>query len=179
MVLEATPGDLTAMQPEPSAPSETEESTAPDRTEPIPTETPGEASTQPSATRPQTGKPEAPEKKTDLSPLKWPLLLLLAAAAVWLQRKIRLDRRRIARETGAPNARALAMWRETEQLHRLLKTDPPEELEALAQKAKFSQYCLTEEELTRFASHLSETLQILRARPWYAQIIYRLIFALY
>ena len=177
LVLEATPGDLTAMQPEPSAPTETEAVTEPERTEPLPTETPGEKPSQPSAVRPQPGKPEVPEKKGNVSWLKWAVIFLLAAAGVWLQRRLRWKFRRRGLNDPDPNVQALALWQETELLYRLRKQAPPEELEQLAEKAKFSQYALSREEVEVFRRELEEGQKELHSAPWYRKMVYRYWFA--
>ena len=52
-------------------------------------------------------------------------------------------------------------------------------LEALAQKAKFSQHTLTGEELLAFEAYRRKALRALRQRPWYFQLLYRYLYALY
>ena len=106
--------------------------------------------------------------------------LLIAAVmlcAIALQRTLRLILRHRARGRGSENARAMACWRETELLAKLLKEEPPEELELLAQKAKFSQHALSEEELYDFAKYRDAARKRLREKPWYLRLIYQYIFA--
>ena len=62
---------------------------------------------------------------------------------------------------------------------RLLTESPCEELEVLALKAKFSQHILTEEELDSFRRTHAALTDRMRHSGWPAQLLYRLILALY
>lgn len=179
--LEATPAvesvpDVTPSQPTPTAPVPSEE---PEPTTPQPS---------PAFTAPTEGlEPDlpfpVPEVSTpEVTPIILPLWILLIPPAVlilWSQRILRLRLRRRRQQTGHPNVQALHRWRETVRLSRLLREDPPEELMQLAQKAKFSQYRLTEEELAQFDAFHSSALVRLREKPWYFNVIYRYIYAVY
>ena len=101
--------------------------------------------------------------------LRWFVLAAVILFAVVLQRLVRIALRRRAILSDA-NHRALALWHDVERLSAVLKQDPPEDLLALAQKAKFSQHNLTKEELHQFTEWLKEARQKLNQRP----IIYRL-----
>ena len=96
-----------------------------------------------------------------------------------IQRAARLALRRRRQQAGDPNRQALQRWQESVRLTRLLKESPTEELIILAQKAKFSQYQLTEEELSRFDSFNRTCLHRLKKKPWYLRLIYRFIYAAY
>ena len=119
--------------------------------------------------------PSEPEEE---EPARWPLLLLLPLLAV-VQRWWRLTWRARRFRRGSPNRQALRRWQEAERLSRILKECPPPELEELALKAKFSQYTLTGEELSRFDEHIAETVRRMRKYPWWRQLIYRFIYAAY
>ncbi len=180
VVLEATPPEFAnwteATQPENVTAPSTE---AQETTTPIP----GEDVERP--TRPaQTETPEKQETpKADLSGLMTGLKRLLTAvllvAAVLGQRQLRLRLRRKKQRTGHPNTRALALWREVRMLHRLLGEAPPEELERLAQRAKFSQHTLGKDQLAALEDGVFQAAEVLRGRPWYLQLIYRFLFAAY
>lgn len=179
VVLEATPADASAMQ---EPPAETAEQTAPI------TETETTAPSQPSAEVPS--EPEAPAETTAVSretgDLRWLASLgkALLAGAVLLgiltgQRQVRLRLRRQRQHRGKPNTQALARWQEAELLSRLLKQPPPQELEQLAQKAKFSQHTLTAEELTRFETYFRTARTELQQKPWYVRAVHQYLYAAY
>lgn len=109
------------------------------------------------------------------------VLILLAAAILisGIQRSTRLQLRRRIQRTGTPNEQALARWRETELLCRLLKESPDENLTALAQKAKFSPHDLTAEELAQFDSRNRACLRQLRGQSWYRRLLHQYIYAIY
>lgn len=139
--------------------------------------------TQPTAaqTVPSIGEsiPEVlPTEPKETEPARWPLLLLLPLLAV-VQRWLRLTWRRWRFRKGSPNRQALRRWQEAERLGRILKESPPPELQELALKAKFSQYTLTGEELSRFDEQISETVRRMRKHPWWQQLVYRFVHAAY
>lgn len=81
--------------------------------------------------------------------------------------------------SGSTNTQALRCWRFTKRLAKLRRQDAPEALHLLAQKAKFSQYTLTPEELAAFDGYFQRSTEHLRGRAWPLRLIYRLIFAAY
>ena len=181
VVLEATPAE--ELQEEAAA--STEAATLPDETEAETTET---------ATLPQDSVPtesqaptvtEAPAPSAPRTPravsgwAKLLLLLALLALLTALQRAVRLSLRRRYQHSGNANDQALARWQEAQLLAKLLKQEPLAELENLAQKAKFSQHTLTAEELQQFDVYLRACRQQLRRRPWYRQLLYRFLWAVY
>lgn len=180
LVLEATPSDMAAaQQPAPeTVPEATQEAAQPPSPEPT---TPSPSAAAPS--NPQTpaastpSQQDAPKQHTVgkiLAVLFIPALLALTATA---QRSVRIHLRRRRQETARPNARGLAMWQETELLSRLLRQASPEALEALAQKAKFSQHTLTAEELEQFTAYLTDARHQLEQKPWYLRLIYMYLYA--
>ena len=66
---------------------------------------------------------------------------------------------------------------ETEQLSRLLRQPSPVTLEALAQKAKFSQHTLTAEELEQFTAYLTDARHQLEQKPLYLRLVYMYLYA--
>ena len=184
LVLETTPAEE---EPEVTPlPPAVPETISPVETQTEPTETVTEA-TLPETTIPEdapTGPdvppevPELPESEKIAVPL-WPLWLLLIPAVLAGQRYGRLKWRRWQFRRGSPNRQALRRWREAERLSRIRKECPPPELQELAQKAKFSQYELTEEELSRFDEHIGSTVRRMRRSLWWQQLLYRFVYAAY
>ena len=136
---------------------------------------------------PVTGPTQAPQG-SDVQPpvnpqagntLYWILGALCAVAAIPVQWQLRLRRKRRLLARGTVNQQAVQLWLEVSRLARLLKQRPDPQLYQLAQKAKFSQHMLTAGELAMLTDTLTEYHQALKARPWYFQPIYMLIFAIY
>lgn len=180
LILEATPG--TPGPEEAPVPRESvQETAAPEITETFPAVP---ETTQPQASVPGTQPPvqedpaQSPSRGRNLAPLLGILGLLAAAGAVELQRSLRLALRRRRRNRGGPNRQALARWRETLFLARLQGSPPPEELEALALKAKFSQHTLSPEEIAQFDRYLRRSRRALGRRSWYRKLLYRYWYAI-
>lgn len=180
MVLDATPSDDaqgSAAQP-PEAPE-----TAPT----VAAETQGAETEAPRTERPEPAPGEAePSEPASrrlpgwLGKLTTGVLLLAAAlGAVEGQRRLRLRLRRRRQSAGSPNVRALRRWREAERLWKCLRSPVPQELLELAQRAKFSQHTLTDQELSRMDALLTAARVRLMKAPWYARLIHQYIFALY
>lgn len=140
--------------------------------------------TAPASTQESAGElPELPEQKRETPGwLKTLLGVLLgaavAAAALQGQLMIRLELRRRWYSRRGTNGRALLKWREVVCCARLLKQKPPKEPEMLAQKAKFSQHTLTQEELNVFDRQLAAYRRSLREKPWYLRLLFRYVFAM-
>ena len=155
-------------EPEPEIPT-TEES-VPETTRPAPS--------QPVPSAEETMPEVLPSEPEEEEPARWPLLLLLPLLAV-VQRWWRLTWRARRFRRGSPNRQALRRWQEAERLSRILKECPPPELQELALKAKFSQYTLTGEELSRFDEHIGSAVRRMRRSPWWQQLLYRFVYAAY
>lgn len=183
LVLEATPADMNAQTGNTGDAPATAPSTEPGTQ---PTEAPTQAPALPQNTTEPVAASAPPQQQTtprDFDRLMGvgKLLLFLAAAGAVTegQRRVRLRLRRRSQRTGAPNAQALARWREAELLAKLLKESPPQELESLAQKAKFSQHTLSAEELGQLESYLRAAKKRLRQKPWYLRLVHQYVFAIY
>ena len=155
LVLESTPGEVTAPPTESTVP--TIGSTEPAQTE-APTTTEAELPRETEGIPPlryeedPVSPPEEPER---IPGWVWiPASVLAAALVLALQRYCRLRFRHNSFRRGSPNQQALRRWQEVERLSRLRKETPPEELLSLARKARFSQHTLTQEELQAFDNHL-------------------------
>ncbi len=174
--LEATPAegipqDTHGQEPESSEATqrpEQQESAAP--TEP---QVPQPAETEPMGIGITPG-PSVQKRTVSLAWL-WPIVLV---GAVVLQWQLRLFLRRKTRQA-EPNSRALVYWQEIVLLARLQKKRPPRELVALAQKAKFSQHTLTQEELAQMEDYMESSIESLKQQPWYWQLLYRIVYAVY
>lgn len=183
--LEVTPADeapLQVLRPQ-TVPPETTAATEPvvETTAPA-TEAPAETTPPPESTAPEAQAPVPSEPVPPAQKQTFPLgllLLPLLPCILATQRSVRLALRRWRQQRGDANHQALQRWREAELLSRLLKESPTEELMALAQKAKFSQYELTAEELAQFDSFSRTCLRRLRKKPWYLRLIYKFIYAAY
>ena len=167
--LEATPPDFTETETE--APTQTEPTES--ATE-APTEDATEAESRPgNVPRPGVNNTPKPDLKPLWTVLKWAAGIALAWALVLVQYRIR---RKLARQ-GSPNTRALHKWQSVALLCRVTKQTPPEELEDLAQKAKFSQYTLTAEELRAFDDWLDAKRT--KPMPWYLGFVCKYVLALW
>ena len=170
VVLEATPTEEILQEvPVPSLPPETRE--------PLPpvTESPMPGTTEPSL---PTEIPTSPSEPETNAGFPW-LLPLAAVLLIFLQRKFRIFLRNRKLTDGNANRRALKLWLEAVQLAKLLGQTPPDALQELAQKAKFSQHTITREELAEFYSFLAQCRQELKEKPWYWQLVYRWVFVIY
>ena len=189
--LEATPatGNSPQVLPQPAATESTDATEVTQMTESTEITTPTEPETDPFADtipssetelpQPTAAEPPAAAASTG-SKILLPLLLLPAAILLLaVQRSLRLSFRRKQQRTGNPNQQALHRWQESVRLARLLKESPTEELIVLAQKAKFSQYELTQEELLQFDSFNRTCLKQLKKKTWYLQLIHQYIYAAY
>lgn len=109
------------------------------------------------------------------------VLMGLAVLALCLigQWALRRERKLRRMHRGKVNAQALARYREAARLAGIRKVPLPEELRGLAEKARFSQHTLTQEELSRFDEFLRRSVRELRKKPWYCRLVYRLVFAAY
>lgn len=184
-ILEATPADqepetptTEATETEPSVP----ETTGEEQTRP--TLRPGidqpEDPTEPSVTAPSSSDEDPrPEEKTEVSWTAVNALIgtLLAAALIAGQYILRRRLRLRKMSAGNVNRRVLEQWREILRLCRILKCSPPEQLLELAEKAKFSQHMLADEEQREFRVFLEKASDALSKKPFLLRSLIRLIWA--
>lgn len=162
------------------------EATAPDtgiRPTPQPTETMPSTETPPSVPTRPTSAPTAPSpipqaQRRTAPRLSWLWLLFLPALPP-LRRLAVLFLRRERRRRASLNRRCLLYWVEAERLSRALGEAPPEALQALAERARYSQHKLTPMELTPLTDYCRECRQKLDGqsliqRGWnkYVRVIY-------
>lgn len=103
-------------------------------------------------------------------------LALLCLALLRRPVTLRLRRREMGREP--PNRQLLHRWRLALPLARLLGQNQPEELEALALKARFSQHTITQEELGVLAAWQTALEEALRKAPLWKRLYARWILVL-
>lgn len=185
LILDPTPAQGL---PDPTQETQGQTETLPAPTEETPPETqPVEEPTIPQPTQGAVQEtapvPTPPEPQKHLPP--WAgkaaftiLTVLLLAALLEGQVRLRRSLRRWDQHQGNCNRQALRRWREAERLKKLLDGDAMEELKRLALKAKYSQHTLTEAELEVFDRRLREARFALQEKPLYLRILYRYIFAI-
>ena len=159
IVLESTPGaagreETQPTRPQPSQPTETTQPTTPTATAP---------------TQPSEG--EAPRKESG----KWIWAVIFGCAAVLflpVRRWVILMGREKLKKLPV-NRYGLALWGRCEELAKALGTKPSKELEAIAQKAKFSQHTLSGEEQEKLEGYVAETIAACRKKPVFKRLVDR------
>jgi len=178
MVLEATPGDSqspvptqtaasTAQTTEPTAPATGTEPSASLPTQPTSATAPSEAPKDPSAPSRHVGR-------NLLKSIGW---IILTICILVLQWKLRFAFRQQRLRRGNSNTRAVALWRESVYLAKLLGEQPPSGLFTTAQKAKFSQYTLLLKELEPLEKYVRQSQERLRKSPVYLRLLYQFLLA--
>jgi len=160
-VLEATPPDL---RPEETTQPATQPTQIPEQTLPEVTEN-------------QNTQPQKVTVTKNISPLV--ALPVLLALAVWGQYSLRRSCWKRRLQKGNTNAQALAHWQYALRLAQCLEEQPPEALQTLAEKAKFSQYAITQPELAGMVAWEARAVARLKKRNAFVRVYYRLILALY
>ena len=144
-----------------------------------PTETrPATEPTQTHVEKDETLAPEVPAEEVS-SVLWWVLGAAGFVFLVWLRRKLRLARRMGRLRQKEPNAIALQYWQQLEACYQALGETPDEAALALAEKAKFSQYTITNEELTALEEALEQVTLALKRKNIFLQAYYTFILVLY
>jgi len=186
IILDPTPGYGTVGAS--TAPTQstqpTTEATEPTTEATEPTTAPTEQTTQPSTqdsqgTTTATGGEAAPQgAQVRGEGFLWILWCLLAIGAIGGQYRLRclLLKRHLRR--GESNTQALRHWRILNRRYRLLKENPSPHLKELAEKAKFSQHTLTEEELEEFRREMRLLSGKLKEKPWPVHTLLCLVFAI-
>lgn len=111
----------------------------------------------------------------------WLLAMWLAGlfALIWGQYALRKLLRKGKLRKGSINLQTLNHWQYATLLAKHLKQAPPEQLQALAEKAKFSQYAITLEELAEFAAYEKQAVGCLKKRNVFLRLYHCLVLALY
>lgn len=168
-VLEATPPDFIS-QPLETQPEQETTDAAPEQTDP--------ETTAPAADAPQTQQPEE-EKKQFPWELLWIIVIpagIIGLAEGQYRLRRRLYRKRYDRST--ENEKAILCWQKLVKLAQLAGMTPDKTAYALAQKAAFSQHCLTEQELQQLENAVDDACKALAQKPFTLRLFSRLIYAL-
>ena len=189
-VLEATPADLEEERTDPTdtvpvvttSPEDTQTEAENTRGENVPTEPhPGWEET-PSGSDEPSGKTVGQHtgKKAFTLPdwLKHAFNCILLLSFIPIQGYIRIYRKRTLWNRGKPNERTMSRWRQTRSLAKLLKQPYPEDLDNLAQKAKFSQHRIQPDELQQFEDFRVSLIVSVFNKPWYYRIVFKWILAI-
>ena len=110
--------------------------------------------------------------------LKTVFWVMLLAASVSIQSKIRIEWKRRQWNRGKSNEKAIARWKQTKKFARLVDVPFPDELENLVQKAIFSQHRIQPCELQLFEDYRETLLEEANGKSWYHRILLRLLFAI-
>lgn len=127
---------------------------------------------------PQQASPTGVAKAVSPAHLLW-LLLPGAVGALWLRRWCGLKYRRERCRKGHPNRRAMVWWRWLVHLTKAQGGEVQEEWLCLAEKARFSQHTMTEEELTVLKEAVASQIQLLKIKPWYVRLWHQFGLVLY
>ena len=176
-VLESTPPDLreeeTLPQPTDAPITETDPSEEATTAPTAPTETNDETRPVQKPNHPGEDRPDAKKMGTVLGWVMFPVL-------IWILLMVQYMLRRGWRNnTPNINAKALVRWQDVETICRFTKQEPPEELEMLAQKAKFSQHTITADELRQLDVWVGTHRAQLKKMPWYVRLVCQYILALW
>ena len=147
-------------------------------TEPTPT-APNE--TQPNTLPGNEGGAGQQEQRVDrsgmLKALNWVIGIAAGGLLLTGQYALRLQLRRKKLKKGDPNRQALTRWRLVLRMAGITGNSVPEELEYLAEKAKFSQHILTEAEITKFDTWLEQAQTALSQKSGPVKLVLRLFWA--
>ena len=186
-VLEATPSDQSnsGLPVTETLPDQTREETAPEpsirENGPLESDTGGNGESQNTDDPIGTSQGKDNGKKPSKIPL-WIKTLckyLIVVLCIPLQAYARAYRKRVLWNRGRPNIRTLERWHQTRTLAKLLKQPYPEELNALAQKARFSQHRLRPEELRQFEDYRGILTESICRLPWYQKMLMKWVHAVF
>lgn len=184
-ILEATPDDFQEEEDPTTVTTEDEqaqtepssgvtEPSAPETTETTASHTGGETQS-PDQDDTQVDRPE---EKNIPGWMKIAFGVILVMAIVPAQSYIRISRKQKQWNRGRSNAKAIVRWRQTKEIAHRMNVPYPEELELLAQKAKFSQHRIQSAELQLFVDYRETLLETFSGKPWYERLFLHWIFAI-
>jgi len=171
--LDPTPlaGETEPVSPESQTGAQTQTSPVPEQPENVP-----EPEEQPQL---QESAPSGTAARSGGNHWNWLWVLPAGVLVIVLRYVIGLHRKRDRCMRGHPNRRAMACWRWLVQLARKEGTSVEEELICLAEKARFSQHTLTEQELQQLQTALEQRIVRLKQYPAGKQIWFRFGLILY
>ena len=165
--LPTDPSDTTV----PTGPSDPTRPTQPDQTQP----TQPQATTTPTTTEPSGNGGGSQGGSVNLEWLKWIAGILAVWGLLAGQRELRLRLRKKRLTSGGRNTQGLRRWRYARRLAWLTRRRCPKELRELAEKARFSQHKLTDEELSSFDRWIGEACDAVLKKPlpikWLLQVL--------
>ena len=136
----------------------------------------------PAAQAEDAGMITQPEKKPvsdEVIAIIAAVTLLMTIVAVFVQQWIRLRLRQKKLTKGTLKQRALAYWQETVRFANCLEEAPAAGLLEIAERAKFSNHTMTEEDLEPFLIYLDSAKQRIRNHGFFRKLYYRFVLALY
>ena len=104
-------------------------------------------------------------------------LAVLAVVAQWALRRRR--KIQLMYYMGSSNEQAIIRYQESARMAKFLATAVPDELLALAEKARYSRHRLSDEELDPLDEYLRHSVRALRRLPFPKKLIAKLIYAFY
>ena len=183
--LDPTPASRTA-SPEPEPEPEEQPDPPAQPTQPDPTNTPDRPEQTPEKQpEPQAGSSSGPAAQTGgaklhLSPkLLWLLVLPGLLGMLWLRRWLGLHYRRERCTKGHPNRRLLAYWRWLVPLAKTSGIPVEEEQLSLAEKARFSQHTMSDQELEQMRLAVEQRITALKSAPKRKKLWYKYGLVLY
>lgn len=115
----------------------------------------------------------APQETAKASAAHWWLIVPILLAGILLRRFAVLYCRRVQTWQGHPNRRALHSFRLLVRLYRQMQEAVPERWICLAEKAKFSQHRISEEELASLSEQIALLTAELKKRSFLKRLWYR------
>ena len=104
-------------------------------------------------------------------------LAVLAVVGQWALRRRR--KIQLMYYMGSSNEQAIIRYQESARMAKFLATAVPDELLALAEKARYSRHRLSDEELDPLDEYLRHSVRALRRLPFHKKLIAKLIYAFY
>ncbi len=129
----------------------------------------------------QDNLPQPQPEKTPGQMLAWIKIVLgclLLILCIALQGYVRIFVKQKLWNHGQPNERTIWRWRLLRTDAKLLKQILPEELDDLAQKARFSQHEIQPEELRCYEDYRLTLLAAVTKKPWYQRLFIKWILAI-
>ena len=129
----------------------------------------------------QNNLPQPQPEKTPWQMHEWIKIVLgclLLILFIVLQGYVRIFVKQKLWNRGQPNARTIWRWRLLRTDAKLLKQILPEELNDLAQKARFSQHEIQPEELQCYEDYRLTLLAAVTKKPWYQRLFIKWILAI-
>ena len=160
-------------QPPGQEPTQDEEQDDPDAPDKEPTIPPEREETQ------TPSVPEAPQSGAREGKGAWWLMMPAAVLLIFLRRQAILFCRRMRQKRAHPNRKTLDLWNRLLQLYKVQGLAVPEQWICLAEKAKFSQHRIGEEELAQIARAVWEQTEQVKKAPFHRRLWYRYGLVLY